>query len=220
MAPQRWYPGARRTRSLPRAGILPVVADELEDLVAAASRGEEPALDALVVRNMPKLHAFVRLRMGAQLRAREGSLDVVQSICRTVLGDLPSLEYRGEREFLRWLFTAALNKLREHGRFHARERRDPDRERHLEPEALTAYASVATPSRVAIGAEDVERIEGAFDRLPDDYREVITLSRIVGLAHREIAEQIGRTEGATRTLLGRALAKLADELERDGPRTS
>ena len=189
--------------------------DETKDLVAAATRGEAPALDALVVKNLPKLHAFVRLRMGAQLRAREGTVDVVQSVCRTVLKDLPQIEYRGEPAFLRWLFTAALNKLRERGRFHGREQRSPLRERSLDVDAMTGYGNFTSPSQAAIGVEEIARIESAFDRLSEDYREVITLSRIVGLSHREIAEQIGRTEGATRTLLGRALAKLSGELDRE-----
>jgi RNA polymerase sigma factor (sigma-70 family) len=43
---------------------------------------------------------------------------------------------------------------------------------------------------------------------PENYREVITLSRVVGLSHREIGEQIGKNEGAVRVLLHRALARL------------
>ena len=188
------------------------MADDLRTLVGAATRGEPGALDALVVSNLPRLHAFVRLRMGPRMRAREGSIDIVQSICREVLEDLPGLEYRGETEFLRWLFTTALNKLRERGRYHARERRDPDRECAIDASSLTGYATLITPSREAIGYEDIEKLEAAFDRLPDDYVDVITLSRIVGLSHREIAGHLGRSEGATRTLLGRALAKLGQEL--------
>jgi RNA polymerase sigma factor (sigma-70 family) len=53
--------------------------------------------------------------------------------------------------------------------------------------------------------ELAQQMELAFDRLPDDYREVITLARIVGLSHAEIARQMGRGEGAVRMLLSRAL---------------
>ena len=60
-----------------------------------------------------------------------------------------------------------------------------------------------------MGREDLERIERAFAELPEDYREVILLSRLVGLSHREIAEDWGRKEGAIRVLLHRALARLS-----------
>ena len=65
-----------------------------------------------------------------------------------------------------------------------------------------------------VGArEEVLRIEQAFEELPENFREVITLSRILGLSHREIAEQTGSTEGATRALLFRALARLSRLLD-------
>ena len=58
------------------------------------------------------------------------------------------------------------------------------------------------------------RVERALAELPEHYREVITLSRVVGLSHKEVAESMGRSEGATRVLLHRALGELADVLER------
>ena len=39
------------------------------------------------------------------------------------------------------------------------------------------------------------------------------LSRIIGLSHREIAAELGKTELATRTILRRALVKLAGFLD-------
>jgi type IV pilus assembly protein PilW len=81
---------------------------------------------------------------------------------------------------------------------------------------LDCYRTFCTPSGVLQAREEVERIEAAFDALPDDYREVITLSRIVGLSHAEIAERSGRSEGATRTLLYRALGRLAEAGYTDG----
>ena len=61
------------------------------------------------------------------------------------------------------------------------------------------------------------RSELAFETLPEDHREVISLSRIVGLPHKEVGEQMGRSEEATRQLLRRALAGLAVALE-ESPR--
>ena len=57
--------------------------------------------------------------------------------------------------------------------------------------------------------EALAALELVFDQLPADYREVILLSRIVGLSHEEIAEQMGRSKGAISVLLSRALARLA-----------
>jgi RNA polymerase sigma-70 factor (ECF subfamily) len=100
-----------------------------------------------------------------------------------------------------------------------RDRRALDREVAIDAAAEDEHALLAgmqtlfTPSRHAIGREELERLERAFAALPDDYRSVIVLARVHGLSHAEIAGRLGRTEPATRTLLSRALARLALAIE-------
>jgi RNA polymerase sigma-70 factor (subfamily 1) len=186
--------------------------ERTRSLVAAASRGEQPAIEELVARHLPRLHAYVRLRMGRTLRAREGSLDLVQSVCRELVSHFDEFEYRDEQQFLGWLFTTALHKVQEKQRFHGREARAADREVALPDDDVLAAADWLTPSREAIGRERLQRVAEALEALPDDYREVIGLARIAGLAHKEIAARLGRSEAATRKLLGRALASLGEIL--------
>ncbi len=189
--------------------------DPSRHLVDAASRGEQPAIDELVARHLPRLHAYVRLRMGRTLRWREGSLDLVQSVCRELVSHFDEFEYRDEQQFLGWLFTTALRKVQEKQRYHEREARTPEREVELTDEGCLAAADWLTPSREAAGRERLQRVAEALEALPDDYREVIGLARIAGLSHREIAGRLGRTEAATRKLLGRALAQLGEVLGED-----
>jgi RNA polymerase sigma-70 factor (ECF subfamily) len=47
-----------------------------------------------------------------------------------------------------------------------------------------------------------------FDQLSDEYREVITLHRVLGLDHEQIAARMQKSPGATRVLLHRAIARL------------
>ena len=78
------------------------------------------------------------------------------------------------------------------------------------PEQLaSAYGRMLTPVHDAELREQIGLLEGAFDELPEDYREVILLFHVVGLSHREVAERMDRTEAATRNLLSRALARLS-----------
>jgi RNA polymerase sigma-70 factor (ECF subfamily) len=63
---------------------------------------------------------------------------------------------------------------------------------------------------MAMAREELSRFEEAFDRLPKDYQDVIILSRLAEMSHGEIATALGRTEGATRNLLYRALARFAE----------
>jgi RNA polymerase sigma-70 factor (subfamily 1) len=190
--------------------------DRTRSLVDAASRGEQPAIDELVQRFLPRLQAYVRLRMGRALRQREGSQDLVQSVCRELVSHFDDFEYRDEQQFLGWLFTTALRKVQERQRYHRREARSPDREVGGADETALAAVHWLTPSRAAIGRERLERVAAALEALPDDHREVIGLARIAGLSHREIAERMGRSEAATRKLLGRALLNLGEVLGTDG----
>ena len=165
---------------------------------------------------LPRLHAYVRLNMGAGLRAREDSLDVVQSICREVLSSIQSgFDYRGEKAFLGFVFQAALNKMRMRHRTLHSQMRDVDRERGGEEELAAQYASIASPSQDAMAQERIERLEQAFGELPEDYREVITRSQILGMSVAEIAAEIGRSEDSVRGLLGRGMRALARLMPED-----
>jgi RNA polymerase sigma-70 factor (ECF subfamily) len=79
---------------------------------------------------------------------------------------------------------------------------------------LEAWSRSFTPSRHAAAREELARLEAALRALDEDKREVILLSRIVGLTHAGIAAEMGRSELATRKLLSRALAELAERMVR------
>lgn len=187
-----------------------------EVLVRWAQAADRDALGVLVERHLPEIRAYVRLNAGRIVRIRESCSDLVQTVCKDVLANLGQFEWRGEQSFKSWLFVAVLNKIRMHERHWQAERRDPAREVRADATntpPLEAYRTVFTPSQQASAREELERVEAAFDEMPPDYREVITLSRICGLSHEEIAERLGRTPGATKTLLSRAVARLTTILD-------
>ena len=190
--------------------------DDTAHLVQEASVGGTAAFDELLTRFLPELRAFVRLRAGIRIMRRESEEDLVQSVCREVLQDVGNFEYRGLPAFKSWLYTRALHKIYDRNKFYQRDKRDGAREQAIptDPQYLSGFGSLLTPSRVAMQGEDVAQLEAAFDKLPDDYREVITLAKIVGLSHVEIGEQMDKTEGNARVLLHRALARLGMLMER------
>ena len=83
-----------------------------QELVRAASRDKQ-ALEQLLVRHLPHLQGWLRLRMGALLRSRETPEDLVQSVAREALGELSTFEWRGEAAFRHWLYTRAQHKLQD-----------------------------------------------------------------------------------------------------------
>lgn len=192
---------------------------EHREVVDRASQGDVGGIEHLLAQYLPKLRAFIRLRIGADLRALEAASDVVQSACLDILTNLGNFHYRGEAQFRAWLFTATLRKLANKAEYHRAAKRDVHRNRTVEKwsDVAASYADLVTPSRELAAREELARVETAIDRLSDDHREVITLARICGLPHREIAVVMGRSEAACRVLLHRATAQLGmilAELER------
>jgi RNA polymerase sigma-70 factor (ECF subfamily) len=184
---------------------------ETADLVARAKRSDRAAIEQLLVRHLPNLEAFVRLRMGPGLRGLMTAPDLVQSVCREALEDLSDFEFRGEAPFRHWLFVRAENKLREKHRFHHAGKRDRQKEMAM-PDAttaLSAYQTLVTPSKDLEVKEAMRRVEAAFDQLPEDYREAITLHKLCGLSHAEIAQRMDKSEGAVRNLVYRGISRLA-----------
>jgi RNA polymerase sigma-70 factor (ECF subfamily) len=193
------------------------VSEDSVHLAVRAADGDRGALDELVVRHVDGLRAFVRLRVGAELRARESNSDLVQSVCREVLQDARRFQHPSEGAFKSWLYTTALRKIADRVEHWRTLKRDTGREERFASEAtdgalLGIYHSISTPSQHAVAAEERERIERAFEQLSEEQREVIVLARVAGLSRAEIAVQTNRSEGAVRVLLHRALARLSDLL--------
>lgn len=196
---------------------------DFPETVSAARSGNPAAFGSLFARHLPPLMAFIRIKVGPALAARESVSDLAQSVCREILMDLDEFEYQGEAAFRKWLFLQATRKIVDRSRYHRRARRDQARERRSlqepsedEAESLVeCYATLCTPSRHAAAREELERIESALQELPESQRDAVTLSRVMGISYREIAKQMGCTESAVRGLVARGLAELSSLLPRD-----
>jgi len=189
--------------------------------IVAARRGEPKALDSLFARNLPPLVAFIRARSGKAIAARESAVDIAQSVFREVLADAERIELLGEGAFRNWLFMKATRKVLDRAKFHGRDRRDFAKEVAI-PEAgpaadalLACYASIASPSQHAVAKEELSRFEAAVQQLPENQRDAVTMSRLMGLDYAQIAEQMGSTESAVRGLVARGLAALSMQLDGD-----
>jgi RNA polymerase sigma-70 factor (subfamily 1) len=194
-----------------------VTTADSQTLFVRASQGDALAVDRLLEQHLPGLRAYVRLRCGPALRARESASDIVQSACRDVLENIERFQWNGESGFKAWLYRTALRKIADRAEYWGAQKRDVQREVRLaagsspgDARLSDVYRSVGSPSGLAMGREAMERLEAAFDRLTEEEREVVVLARVVGLSHAEIGEQLGCSEGAARVRLFRALATLAD----------
>lgn len=180
-------------------------------LVTQAKSQDRDAIEQLLIRHLPGLQAWLRVRMGAHLRARETPEDLVQSVARDVLGDLSSFEWRGEASFRHWLFIKAQRKLIDKARYVDADQRSPAREQAiaLPSGELPLTGQLLSPSGEVASLEEVRRIEQAFAMLSEDYKEAISLRRLCGMSYDEVAQRMQRSESAVKNLVHRGLSRLA-----------
>ncbi|MEM7199796.1 MAG: sigma-70 family RNA polymerase sigma factor [Planctomycetota bacterium] len=174
-------------------------------------------LTGLLERHLPGLRAFVRLRMGKALAARESTSDLVQSVCLELLATRRGLSFADDAAFRGWLYTAALHKISQKARHHSSQKRSPNHEEDADLQRIAdCYAACVTPSQDASAREQVATMEAAFADLDEREREAITLVKIAGLQHEQVASIMGCSVEASRTLLRRALVRLAGRMSARG----
>jgi len=186
-------------------------------LIEQVQQGDDEALQELCRRYQRRVLAAVRLRLGAALRTKMESWDLVQEVLIDALRHVRTFEFRTEGAFLHYLNRVASNKIRDEAdRWHA-QRRDMRREIPLEnprsagsesPLFSAEDRAAPTPSKIVGLQEDLTALEHAMDRLPEEQRELIVAVKIEGRTYRELAEETGGTEDAVRMRVKRALLAL------------
>ncbi len=161
----------------------------------AVRRGEVGRLGTLFDRHHRRIYRFC-LRLTGDPAASE---DLEQDIFVRVLKYRRT--YRGERDFLPWLYRLARNTTNDHFRRGARRRETGD----VIPERAS---SEPTPWEGLEAREDARRMRRALLRLPVARREVLVLSRFEQRRYDEIAQLLGCSVGAVKVRVHRALKQL------------
>jgi RNA polymerase sigma-70 factor (ECF subfamily) len=88
------------------------------------------------------------------------------------------------------------------------------RDRSRKPQTSLDDASVISDFHTTEGLveerDDLQRILACVQQLPDDRREALIMRFALGMDNREIARALGRTDGATKVLLHRAIRQLEE----------
>ncbi len=76
-------------------------------------------------------------------------------------------------------------------------------------------AATHTTEGLVQDRDDLARILECVQRLPDDRREALIMRFALGMDNREIARALGRSEGATKVLIHRAIKQLEQRLDEE-----
>ena len=94
--------------------------------------------------------------------------------------------------------------------------RDRARKPTANIEAVEPPAHPHETERVVEGREDLREVLKRLDDLPEDRREALIMRFALGMSNREIARALGRTDGATKVLIHRAIKQLEELITDDG----
>jgi RNA polymerase sigma-70 factor, ECF subfamily len=201
-----------RTRPDGETGSFRVTHLDRDRSLVEEARGDPANFDALYRRYLAQVYSYAFYELGDHHEAE----DATERTFLAALTNLDRFEERarpadgeGASTFRVWLFRIARNVV-------ANQRRG--RRRH--PEApIEAAALVADPLDVegtATTHDEAAAAWRAVGRLPGDRRRALVLRFVDEMSTAEIAGVLGRSEGAVRVLIHRALRTVARDLGRGG----
>jgi RNA polymerase sigma-70 factor (ECF subfamily) len=199
--------GELGTPSDAAAGALArAAADPDVGLMLRVQQGDEAAFQELFRKFSPRILQLARRFVGSAAQAEELTQDVFVQVFRF------RHRYKPQSRLATWLFTIATNLC-------LNELRRPERQLRVDlwerrenedgPESPSLPDTEGpTPEEGAATRELSRRIEAAVAELPPKQRAALLLSRVDGLAYRDVGEVLGCSEGAVKALLFRATQSL------------
>ena len=169
------------------------------ELIALAQAGEVEAFGKLYEKYVVLIYRYVLARVNAESDAE----DITEIVFMRAFEALHRYKERG-RPFSAFLYQVARNALVDHYR----------QQRRTESiEAIEKLPSLdPAPDKRLLAEESAVVMRKALAELPADYQEVIRLRIMLALPTSAVGEWLGRSEGAVRVLLHRALKSLRHKL--------
>ena len=174
-----------------------------EELMAHCALGSRCAMDVLVTRYHGKLLDFAF----RHLRDRETAADIAQTTLITVFERAAS--YQATASFKTWLYTIALNRVRDDYR-KRKTRREllssqiEDTENVIE----IAVDSNQSPENAIFDKVNASLVWDAIDELQENYKSALILRFRHELTYEEVAVVMGTSSGTVKSWIHYALKKL------------
>jgi RNA polymerase sigma-70 factor (ECF subfamily) len=170
-----------------------------ERLLVEAAQKDPGRFAELYELNFARVYAYVARRVGD----RDAAQDLTSDVFHKALAGIQSFEWRGV-PFAGWLLRIAANMILDRSKRGTREITGQD--------GLADVPDLGARPKLE-EADQSARLFRLVDQLPADQRRVIGMRFAEEKSIREIAQALGRSEGAVKQLQFRALQNLRSRLE-------
>jgi RNA polymerase sigma-70 factor (ECF subfamily) len=196
---------------------------ELQD-GSGSVHGDTTELAQFIEQRRPQLLGYIQKNLGPALRRKLEPEDILQDVVLTAVASPDQFAVPGRDPF-KLLCQIAEQRIIDAHRHHvAAQKRACDREVSIDrPQTADPargfvdllIASMTSPSQAFSRNQREFRLQAAIEELPEDQRESLRLRYVEGLPTRDVAERLGKTDGAIRVLLSRTLTKLQEVLAKE-----
>ncbi len=177
---------------------------EPDEVLAERAKRESAAFAVLYERHVRRIYNYIYMRTGSVAEAE----DLTARTFFQALSHLERYEVRSA-PFAAWLFRIAHNLV-------ANWHRDTSRHPAVSLESLAQQEHPHDdPEEAALSAEEKRELRAAIARLPADRQLLLLLKFGEERSNAEIAQILGRSEGAVKALLHRTLVSLRAMLQPD-----
>jgi RNA polymerase sigma-70 factor (ECF subfamily) len=173
-----------------------------DELVCRAVGGDTEAFGDLYMRYLDDIYQYIFYRVTDEGRAE----DLTERVFVSAWEAIERYQPRGY-SFSSWLYRIAHNAVVDYYRT------DRD-EKPLDAVTLTLADEALGPEETLIKKREVSRLLEAVAQLSEDRQRLIILRFVQGLSHAQVAEILGKSEGACRVIQHRALTALSEILGR------
>jgi RNA polymerase sigma-70 factor (ECF subfamily) len=192
-----------------------------DPLLDRVRQGDAQGLAEFITASRAPLLAYINRQLGPALRAKVEPEDILQEVSVGAVRSLPAVDLTSQEPF-GWLCQIAQHRIVDaHRRYFGSQKRAAGREVGLQRDAGDGrgnlidmiIASITSPSQAFSRDQRQMRLEDAIAQLPEQSREAIRLRYVEGLPSKDVADRLGKSDGAIRVLLSRSLAQLRATLD-------
>jgi RNA polymerase sigma-70 factor (ECF subfamily) len=182
-------------------------------------KSDPTAFAAFLEQRRPALIAYVEGRLGSTLKGKVEAQDIAQEVAIKALRELPNSDL-GDRDPFGWLCHLAEQCVIDAHRHFAASKRAAGREQAGNVRVAEGSqdfvsllaASMTTPTQAVVRNERETNLRAAIASLPEDQREVLRMRYVEGLATKDIAMRLKKTDVSIRVMLTRLVQHLQELL--------